>query len=82
MDKNNKFLLKVIAFFGTFIIIIIAVFAWLSYSNYKREQKANEELYKAMEEDRKYLNEQQQKEVEMRIKMKHPIIPIDAQGEE
>lgn len=79
MDKNNKFLLKVIAFFGTFIIIIIAVFAWLSYSNYKREQKANEELYKAMEEDRKYLNEQQQKEAEERLKMLHDILTIDAQ---
>lgn len=52
----NKNLLKVIAFFGT-IIIIFAVFAWISYSD---TQKANEQLDKSLEENHKAINDMYQ----------------------
>ena len=79
MKKNT---LKGIAIFATIFSTIIILFAVAFYWSYSKQKRANEELYKALEEDRKYFNEQQQKEVEMRIKIKHPIIPIDAQGGE
>lgn len=77
MDKNNKNLLKVIAFFGT-IIIIFAVFAWISYSD---TQKANEQLDKSLEEVWKYNSEQQQKEAEERLNTLHNVLSVDAERE-
>lgn len=71
----NKDTLKITALLGTIILIIAAV-AWFSYSEQKR---ANEALEKALEEDRKYSSEQQQKEAEEKLEMLHDILTIDAQ---
>lgn len=71
----SKDTLKITALLGTIILIIAAV-AWFSYSEQKR---ANEALEKALEEDRKYSSEQQQKEAEEKLEMLHDILTIDAQ---
>lgn len=76
MKKNT---LELITCFATIIIIHAVVLAVACYWSYSKQKRANEEFYKAMEEDRKYLNEQQQKEAEERLKMLHDILTIDAQ---